>query len=722
MSMNLQFINSSKLNDFEKEKHSGSFVYLNKEYETYKPGLYFGGENGWEKLSNNISGDELIINTSNKLPLPSQSNVILVYNGTKQTYLPTNWDVLSSYCSITNNKSTDVGTYTCNIEIISEGRYWIDDDTTNIKNITFEIKPMYVTDCVISISKDSIIFGEDNPVVTSVAIGGKELVKNVDYSVVNPSNNQCGEKTLYVNFKGNYTGTLTKNYTINQKEIELPDWTNVQLNMEYDGTKQTITPSNWDEIKNDCYITDNNSISVGDYTSSIILKDEVNTIWKDGTKSSQTKQYSITPKTIDIPNWGNLIDVYEFNGNYITILPTNWEEISQFCDITNNTKYEAGNYEVVVSLKSLNYTWYIGDNENKTRTFSIIKKRIPNPAWESVYDFKFDSHLHSVYPTNWNPQTNQNSQTGEFDSIPGIGEFCFISGNLGIDVGNYNVEVTLRDEKNTEWENGNINTTQSFEISQADGYFPCDVILIGSENPNENLTAHCKYIDETAEITYTWYRSVWSLEQGSIIQSGKDENTYQITYDDYDRYIYVEVKAESTKNYKGTTSIIRTQKKIAKIPFTEFGFKLKSYTIKDEYSYQLPELNIPEEMLGSTITYEVVKGNDIVKNISSDGVITINENWTGTVVVKATIISQVYNCTPNNDFFTLTVTCGDIVYYGMYNNMEAPTLMTKLENGEFPDNIKQADIIKQNGKLYFTIRLSEFNKNYNSYGWYILVK
>lgn len=52
--MNLNFISSEVLLDFNKKKHYGLFVYLQEDNKNYSKGLYYGGIDGWVKLSNDV--------------------------------------------------------------------------------------------------------------------------------------------------------------------------------------------------------------------------------------------------------------------------------------------------------------------------------------------------------------------------------------------------------------------------------------------------------------------------------------------------------------------------------------------------------------------------------------------------------------------------------------------------------------------------------------------
>ena len=49
--MELNFIATEKLLQYDHDKHFGKFVYLMREDNGYRVGLFFGGINGWERLT-----------------------------------------------------------------------------------------------------------------------------------------------------------------------------------------------------------------------------------------------------------------------------------------------------------------------------------------------------------------------------------------------------------------------------------------------------------------------------------------------------------------------------------------------------------------------------------------------------------------------------------------------------------------------------------------------
>lgn len=150
------------------------------------------------------------------------------------------------------------------------------------------------------------------------------------------------------------------------------------------------------------------------------------------------KTYTITKKRIPIPVFSKLS--FDYTGETITILPSNWNEISSYCTISNNSHSEIGNYNVSVSLKNTSiYCWDndAGDTLPIIKVFKIGSIEIPLPIWDNdeVYTIPYDGKEHKVYPLNWEE----------------ISDRCSISGNSQVDAGEHLITIRLIGE-GLKWE------------------------------------------------------------------------------------------------------------------------------------------------------------------------------------------------------------------------------------------------------------------------------
>ena len=71
--------------------------------------------------------------------VPTANTETFTYNGSEQTYLPANWDDISSFATISNNKQTNAGDYTVTIALKDKNAYAWEDGTTDDKTFTFTI-------------------------------------------------------------------------------------------------------------------------------------------------------------------------------------------------------------------------------------------------------------------------------------------------------------------------------------------------------------------------------------------------------------------------------------------------------------------------------------------------------------------------------------------------------------------------------------------------------
>ncbi|MCQ2748845.1 MAG: hypothetical protein MJ246_02235 [Clostridia bacterium] len=152
-----------------------------------------------------------VLNTSVSL-----SSTSYTYNGSSQKPSVTVTDNINKKATLVNNTdytiswpsdSTSVGTKT--VTVTGKGNY--NDSTSK----TYTINPASITGKAISLNPTSCTYNgsAQKPTVTVSGLSSNDY--NVSYS----NNVNAGTATVTVTGKGNYTGTLTKNFTISQKSI-----------------------------------------------------------------------------------------------------------------------------------------------------------------------------------------------------------------------------------------------------------------------------------------------------------------------------------------------------------------------------------------------------------------------------------------------------------------------------------------------------------------------
>ena len=218
-------------------------------------------------------------------------------------------------------------------------------------------------------------------------------------------------------FKARYTPSDTDNYEIveninipisvsNAKNIIIP---NIQIfNKTYDGTTSidlsSITISN---LNDDEYTIQSATLAntdVGNTTATIVIRlsdDKFNNyMFEDGSKEKEfTTSVKIVPQKLTIPT--KIEKTYKYNGEEQTILLNNFD--SNKMNIVGNKRTNAGQQDVVISLKNSNYIWCDNTSGDITFDFKINKAEIEIQDNTLNETFTYDNLPHTL---NLNLNTN----------------------------------------------------------------------------------------------------------------------------------------------------------------------------------------------------------------------------------------------------------------------------------------------------------------------------
>lgn len=176
---------------------------------------------------------------------------ITVKNGKKQ--LTANTDYTVSY-------KNNINAGTASVTITGKGSY----SGSQTKNFT--ITPADLTKTTISLSASSFIYdgAEKKPAIT-IKAGKKQLTLNKDYTISYKNNTNVGTAFVTVTGKGNYTGSISKSFTIAATNLSTADVKLSAASFTYNG--KAITPS-VTVTCNDKVLTNGTDYSVA-YTSNI---------------------------------------------------------------------------------------------------------------------------------------------------------------------------------------------------------------------------------------------------------------------------------------------------------------------------------------------------------------------------------------------------------------------------------------------------------------------
>ena len=152
---------------------------------------------------------------------------ITVKNGKKQ--LTANTDYTVSY-------KNNINAGTASVTITGKGSY----SGSQTKNFT--ITPADLTKTKISLSASSFIYdgAEKKPAIT-IKAGKKQLTLNKDYTISYKNNTNVGTASVTVTGKGNYTGTISKSFTIAATNLSTADVKLSAASFTYNG--KAFTPS-----------------------------------------------------------------------------------------------------------------------------------------------------------------------------------------------------------------------------------------------------------------------------------------------------------------------------------------------------------------------------------------------------------------------------------------------------------------------------------------------
>ena len=133
-------------------------------------------------------------------------------------------------------KGTDKGSYTVNYKVVGDANH----NDTESADVQVTIGAKSIANATITLSKESFDYNgqTQKPEVSSVKDGETTLTAGEDYTVTNEGGKDVGTYTVTITGTGNYTGTATKNFTINKVAASLTAPTAKELT--YNGTAQEL--------------------------------------------------------------------------------------------------------------------------------------------------------------------------------------------------------------------------------------------------------------------------------------------------------------------------------------------------------------------------------------------------------------------------------------------------------------------------------------------------
>ena len=261
----------------------------------------------------------------------------------------------------------NVGTATATVT--GKGNY------SGTRSVNFTINPKPLTDGMVALSSTSFIYSgsEQKPVVSVTDTDNNmPLTQNTDYTVTYPTDAiSQGTKTVTIRGIGNYTGEITKDYTIGQLSLDDASVTlNELTSYIYDGNEKKPTVK---EVKVGTLVIPTTGYTVAYPDDVINIGTKTMTITGKGNYTgAATASYTITPKTVTkemiLLSSENLI----YTGSIIKPTVTVKDGSKTLIEntdytLTNEGGKEVGTYSLTITGKG-NYTG------TASRTFNIITK------------------------------------------------------------------------------------------------------------------------------------------------------------------------------------------------------------------------------------------------------------------------------------------------------------------------------------------------------------
>ncbi len=261
----------------------------------------------------------------------------------------------------------NVGTATATVT--GKGNY------SGTRSVNFTINPKPLTDGMVALSSTSFTYNgsEQKPVVSVTDTDNNlPLTQNTDYTVTYPADAiSQGTKTVTIRGIGNYTGVITKDYSIGMLSLNNASVTlNELTSYIYDGTEKKPTVR---EVLVGTLVVPVTGYTVAYPDDIINVGTKTMTITGKGNYTgSTTTNYTVTPKTVT----KEMINLSSENLIYTgsTIKPTvtvkdGSKTLIENTDytLTNDGGKEVGTYSLTITGKG-NYTG------TASRTFNIITK------------------------------------------------------------------------------------------------------------------------------------------------------------------------------------------------------------------------------------------------------------------------------------------------------------------------------------------------------------
>jgi hypothetical protein len=289
-----------------------------------------------------------------------------------------------SYANNVNVGSAEATTGAPTVTVTGKG------NLTGSKTLTFSITAVSLNNAIVGVASATYSGSEVEPTVTvKLTADSTPLELDKDYTVAYSNNINAASAdattapTATITGKGNYTGSQSVKFTIDQKTVTAAMIDDID-NQTYNGSAITPTLTVKDGTTTMVLNTD---YSV-DYEDNVNVGSATATITGEGNyKGTASKTFTIDPKTLTADMVTLSSESFEYNGATqkpeVTVADGTALTANDYT-ITNNGGVEVGKYDVVVTAKG-NYTGEV------TKQFEIVNRKL------KVADVTFSENWASFY-------------------------------------------------------------------------------------------------------------------------------------------------------------------------------------------------------------------------------------------------------------------------------------------------------------------------------------
>ena len=473
------------------------------------------------------------------------------------------------YTVTANSGGTNKGDYTVRVTAASDS-----DCYQGSASATFSITAKAITEDMIDDIPAVTYSGDAHQPDVTVTNNGMTLTKGTDYTVAYGTNVDAGKGSVTITGKGNYAGSVDKQFDIEAKQLAEEMVTLDEDSYEYSGALQkptvTVKDGNKELVEGEDYtLTNDGGTNAGEYN--VVVEGmgnytgSVNKTFTITKKALSDSMITISPE--DFTYDGSLQKPETVSVKFDEITLTEDEDYT----LTNEGGVDAGDYSVtIVATADGNY------QGSASKTYTINQKTITS---NMIY---FDHYTFVYNKSNQKPEVSVHDDTRDLTE-----EDCEILNEGGTDAGTYAVTVTGK---------GNYtgSAERTFDITKVeitDEHISGveDKTYTGKEIEQDNLKVTVNGLDLILDTDFTV-----TYENNINAAKASDDNPPTLTIEGIGSYFGGAVSTFdinkvnlSDVEIDMSTEFEYTGSEITPIPTITYLVEGETYTLKNDVDYSL---------------------------------------------------------------------------------------------------------------------------------------